>query len=455
MLKKIAIGCAAVLVSGGIFAIAQTFTPGFPTINGPSYCASTTNNVCVSTIPAGPNFTGQETIPADTNATPIGALQAGRISVPSLINNYNVLVGSDFGQNLWQRGTTPISALGIGGQVFMGADGWFFINQATTSVQTTTVSKQTGATDQPPGSIASMRVQRVNAQTGVGVVCTGQLTPNDSTPPFVSTQNTLNSNIPANQRTAIFSVDMLAGANFSPAGVNMVIAYHTAADAAASANGQGTNTNTFATSLTGTQNITNYTEAVNTLTPITTTWTRYSVAATIPLNVPTTTTNILGIGVKLCVTPVGTAGANDWFEIGNAQLEYRSGTSFAPSPYDRHLLSDEWQLETARYYQINENGSGTVIYCPGQAGATNTWNVVCQFPNRMRITPTTTPITAGGFKVNAAGTLQTVTNLSVTGLTNNQYQGGLGGNATITAGQGTTFDGSGAGTGVLGWSAEP
>ena len=454
MLKKITIGLFVTAVATGIAAIAQTFAPNMPIINGPSYCSSTTNNVCTNTVPAGPSFTGQETVPADTNAVPIGALQSGKIALPSIVNNYNVLIGGDFSQNLWQRGTTPINAAVIGGQAFMSADGWFYINQATTSVQKTTITKQTGASDQPFSSGASMRVQRVNAETGVGQVCIGQLVPDDSTFPFVGTQNLLNSNAAFNQRTAVFSVDVLAGANFSPAGVNMVIAYHTAADAAASANGQGTNTNTFATSLAGTQNITNYTEAINTLTPITTTWTRYSVAATIPLNVPNTTTNILGIGVKLCVTPAGTAGANDWFEIGEAQLEYRSGTSFAPSPFTRHYLSDEWLLEQARYWQISENGSGTVIYCPGQAGVTNTFNVVCQFPTRMRITPTTTPITVGGFSINAAGTLRTPT-ISTTGITNSQLTGGFGGVATITAGQGTTFDGSGAGTGVLGWSAEP
>ena len=126
-----------------------------------------------------------------------------------------------------------------------------------------------------------------------------------------------------------------------------------------------------------------------------------------------------------------------------------------PSGYKRHLLSDEWQLQQSRYWQINENGAGTVIFCPGQATTTNGFNVICKFPTYMRITPTTTPITIGGFKTNSAGTLQTITVLNVTGLTNNLNAGGLSGTGTITAGQGTSLVGSGLGTGVLGWSAEP
>ena len=456
MLKKLLYGFAAVAISGSIVALAQTFAPNMPIINGSSYCASTTNNVCTSTIPAGPGFTGLEYVPADTGAVPIGAIQSGKISVPSLTNIYNVLVGSDFAQNLWQRGTTPISAQAVSNQMFMSADGWYFIDQAAANAaEQVTVSKQTAAADQPPRSTASMRIQRVASQTGVGQICTGQLVPNDSSAPFTSDQLTLNQPSPIGLNSAVFSIDMLAGANFSANGINMIIAYHTAADATASANGQGTNTNTFASSDLTTQNITNYTEAVRTLTPITTTWTRYSVGATIPLNVPGTTTNITGVGVKLCWTPVGTAGTNDFVEVGNAQLEYRAGTSLAPSTYKRRLLSDEWSLEYARYWQINENGAGTVIFCPGQATTTNGFNVVCQFPSRMRVTPTTTPITIGGFAINSAGTLRVPTVLNVTGVTNNQLTGGLSGTATITAGQGTTLTGSGLGTGVLGWSAEP
>ena len=455
MFRKLAIALLGTVAAGGVIALAQTFAPNMPILGGPSYCGSTVNGVCQQTIPAGPGLTGNETVPADTNAPGGQNPQSGKIPVSVLFNKLNGLIGGDFGQNLWQRGTTftaitPTSST-------MTADAWFAIQNGTLNgYSTTTVSKQTGASDQPPGSTASMRVQRVAAQTGTTQFCVGQLLPDDSSEPFINSSASINQPSPAGVRTAVFSVEMLAGANFSPAGVNMVIAYHSAADVTTgAANAQGTNTATFASSVTGTQNITNYTEAVNTLTAISTTWNRYSVAASIPYYVPGTTTQVTGVGVKLCMTPVGTAGTNDYVEFGNAQLEYHGGTQTAPSPFVRLPLSDEWNRELARYWTIFEAGAGTPIYCPGQGTTTNGFNATCQFPTLMRITPVTSPITIGGFKINAAGTLQTITVLNTTGLGNTPRTGNLSGTSTITAGQGTTLVGSGAGTGVLGWSAEP
>jgi hypothetical protein len=453
-MKRTLLGAAGLLAAAVTVAFAAGNWPDYPQVGQPSFCGSNvtgvnaagnTSTVCAQTIPAGPPaLTGNELIPADTTLqTP------ATVTVPlGMLSTFgsNVLVGADFGQALWQRGTTPISAATPTSSTY-GPDGWYVIlgNGAAAPNATVTVSKQTGATDVFPGALASARIQRVASQTLVNNIQFGQLVPNDSSPRFTG-------------NTAIFSCYMLAGANFSPAGnnVSMIIAYHSAADASAGANGQGTNTGTFGTSTGTTQNITNYTEAVVTPTPITTTWTRYSVAAAIPATIPNTSTQVTGIGVKLQWTPVGTAGANDWLEVANCQLESRAGTSVGPSNFNRRNLSDEYLLETARYWQISENGSaGTPIYASGQAGATNTFNVVFNFPSLLRITPVVSPITAGGFKVNAAGTLQTVSNLSVTGLQQTPRTGALGGSAAITAGQGTTFVGTGTGLGVLGFSAEP
>lgn len=66
MLRKIIIGLVATVAIGGL-AIGQQWV-NFPILGGASYCASTVNNVCVATVPAGPAISGLETIPADTNA---------------------------------------------------------------------------------------------------------------------------------------------------------------------------------------------------------------------------------------------------------------------------------------------------------------------------------------------------------------------------------------------------
>jgi hypothetical protein len=63
-MKKVLIVAALTLFSGA--ALAGMWNTQFPQLGGASYCGSTVNNACVSTIPAGPNFSGAETVPADT-----------------------------------------------------------------------------------------------------------------------------------------------------------------------------------------------------------------------------------------------------------------------------------------------------------------------------------------------------------------------------------------------------
>lgn len=71
------IACAALPVA------AQMWWP-FPQIGGSSYCSSSVNNVCVTTIPAGPALTGNETFPTDTNATGGQNPQTGKTSILTL-----------------------------------------------------------------------------------------------------------------------------------------------------------------------------------------------------------------------------------------------------------------------------------------------------------------------------------------------------------------------------------
>lgn len=476
------VAAAVAVVAAGTLAWGAGIWPTLPIVGQPSFCASfvsgvsspanapylqvpgstqgTGSGICGQTVPAGPtSLTGNELVPMDTGlaggappqtvTAPTGLLTAGSGSS----DDVNALIGTDFGQALWQRGTTPLSAA-TPSSATMGADGWFNIEIPATSggaLETITVSKQTGATDIPSNSLASARIQRVASQTAVATVCTGQLVPASDSQNFLG-------------KTAIFAVDLFAGANFSPANgfVNMIIAVHSAADVtAAAANGQGTNTATFASSNTlGTapvQNITNYTELVNTPMGITATWTRYSVAALVPTNIPGTATQITGIGVKLCWTPAGTAGTSDFIEFDKAQLEGRSGSSVGFSRYVHNTLAQEYALETARYYQITEGGSGTPIYATGYFPVTNIADVMVQFPTLQRITPVVSPITAGGFKFMAAGSATAPSAIGGGGANSVTPRTALvvgTGMTAGTAGQGTLMTGN-AGTGVLGFSAEP
>lgn len=442
-----------------LIAYAAGYFPGWPIVGNPSYCVSQstagvpgTTPQCTTTAPAGPSgLTGNELVPADTELANGQAPQT--VLIPSGLltaaggasDDVNALIGTDFGQALWQRGTTPLNAA-TPSTATLGPDGWYVIEGLGAPLSTVTISKQTGATDVPSDSLASARVQRVASQTGTAQICTGQLVRDADSQVFPG-------------KTAIFSVEMLAGANFSPTSgsVNMIIAYHTAADVlVGAANGQGINTATFASSIGATQNISNYTEAINTPVVISTTWGRYSVAAAIPVVVPNTSTTVLGIGVKLCFTPSGTAGANDWFEFDKAQLEARSGSSVGASRYIHNTLVNEYALETARYFQISElpniGGSITPIYGQGMAGLGRQWTLF-NFPTMMAITPVTSPITLGSFEINIAGVPTSPT--TVTAGSNTQIGGQLQSGNTVTAGQAIQWINGALGSGRLGFSAEP
>lgn len=66
MLKKLSLSVVALVIATAAYA-AGSFGL-WPILGGASYCGSTNNSTCVSTIPAGPTaLTGNETLPMDTN----------------------------------------------------------------------------------------------------------------------------------------------------------------------------------------------------------------------------------------------------------------------------------------------------------------------------------------------------------------------------------------------------
>lgn len=433
--------CIGTVTGAGGFN-SQTGATGGGGVTGQGQASS--GSICAQTVPAGPpNLTGNELVGADT-----GIQNPATATIPSglLAPRINALVGGDFGQNLWQRGTSPLTTI-ADSAAHMAADGFYVYSSGTQY----SVTKQTAAADQPAGSGASMRIQRPNAQTGTAAICTGQLVRDASSSPLIG-------NTTAGGRTVIFAVDLLAGANFSPNGgnVTLTIAYHSAADAAASANGQGTNTSTFASSIGTTQNITNYTEGVNAIAAATATWTRFTTSAVIPQLIPGTATAVAGVGAKICWTPVGTAAANDWLEIGKVQLESRIGQSTGPSPFEFRPLALDWGMQYARSFFITEQtGTGTPVYGQGMVGGTNQELIGFNFPVAMEIVPSTTPITLGSFELNIAGTLTSPAAVTAPTGSNTNLIGQLKSQTTATTGQAVQWVGGTLGTGRLGFSAEP
>ncbi len=97
MIKKLGLALVLTLVSAA--AIAGFWNTQFPILGGASFCGSTVNASCVSTIPAGPTvMTGNETVPGDTNLTGGANPQTVQIPVRLLGGGaftYNVPVTGD------------------------------------------------------------------------------------------------------------------------------------------------------------------------------------------------------------------------------------------------------------------------------------------------------------------------------------------------------------------------
>lgn len=379
-LRSLGVGLLAAAVASTAVYAAGLF-PGFPIVGGASYCTSQstagvpgTAAVCNSTAPAGPpSITGNELIPADTGLASGQSPQTVVIPTSMLAgigqgSERNRLRGGDFTTNLWQRGTT-FTALTPTTAAYT-ADGWWTYS----SGNTTTITKQTGASDiiLGSGARASMRVSRPSG-TDVTPICVGQILPSTATSQFLG-------------NNAVFSFWSMAPTTFSPQNdsIDVTLAYATAADSAT----VNTNTDAFAK---GT--IAGYTVVSTVNVPQTQTFTRYSVAGLIPTTATT-------VGVKICFTPLASTGAStDWFEFALAQLEATNTNNASPGSFARRSFAAESQLQQSYSYGLVENTN--VIYAGGVlCSATANALIAVPLP-QMRGTPTVA-VTAGGYSIQTA-----------------------------------------------------
>lgn len=468
--RSAAVGLGALLVTSGIVFAAGNWST-YPIVGGQSFCASTvtgagglggatgqgqasTGSICAQMVPAGPTFTGEEMIPADTQSLNGGGPQT--VLLPNALlgpvnPKRNRIIGGDFGTNLWQRGTTPLSAASPT-TATMAADR-FFAYSASTQV---TIIKETAAADVTANLTASMRVQRPSAQTGTGAVCVGQILDKVQAEDFLG-------------QNAIFSFYALAGTNLSSANSNLTVtvAYYTAADSTT----PGTNTASFAA---GT--ITGYQAAVAGLSgatvgsvasgvatiPISSTWGRYSVYAPIP-TANAAGTAVIGVGITICDTPVGTAGTNDWFEIAGVSLNavpsaptnILSAGVTSPIGFERRPAAEE---ETLQYYYTSPGGLGTEVatgyYMAGICKSTGVANFPIVFPVPMRAIPTTatSTLTAGGYSIQTAAAVTAIGTVTIAGAS--IYGAVLNSTAACTATLPYAIVGSNT-TGLILFSAEP
>ena len=309
-----------------------------------------------STLPGQGSYgplTGSETIPVDTNLTQGAQPQTIAVQLGSLnLSGWrNKLIGGDFSTNMAQRlstakGVTALATLSPTAAV-IGADRWWTVAPAA-GVTLTIDSTASSAVVPGLNNTKAYRIARTTSGAA-GIVCTGQTLDARASAPLIGKQ-------------AVFSLYESNGSTMSAANgqFTLNIDYTSQADAVATQatlGYAGSNGSKFALADAGTlaSGPTNYVNAVNgisvgagTLAPgvssVTgapntagvfagsTSWARYGVYASIPTNIPGTTTAVTALSVSICWTPVATtAVTTDYIEIEGAQLEVLPPASTLPS----------------------------------------------------------------------------------------------------------------------------
>jgi hypothetical protein len=253
-----------------------------------------------------------ETLVADSSTSTGLRYTAGTVQANPVLN-------SAF-QN-WQRGTS-ISVAASGTPYT--ADRWQVFTNAN---QACTVSRQlVGDSTNLPSIQYSARVQRNSGQTGTGGIYFSQNFESINSVPFAG-------------KTVTVSFYARAGANYSAASSVL---------SATMATGTGTDQNLIASGYTGAA------YPVNSNATLTTTWQRFTYTGTV-----SSTAN------EICLyfgfIPVGTAGANDYFDVTGVQIDIGS----VALPFRTYAATIQGELAACmRYYEKTYN--------PEVAPATNT-----------------------------------------------------------------------------------
>jgi hypothetical protein len=273
----------------------------------------------------------------DTNGT-VNLFQTSTLSVAA---GKNAIING--GADIWQRGT---SIAYTGGNQYT-ADRWCFGSGTTGR----TVSRQvTGDTTNLPFIQYCIRVQRDNLNA-----TTNQIKLNQSL-------ETVNSIRFAGQ-TVTVSYYARRGANYSSASNLLTLDLKS---------GTGTDQNVDAT-YTGSATV-----ATSSAT-LTTTWQRFTATGTV-------SASATEVALIFNYTPVGTAGAADYFEVTGVQVELGS----VATTFSRAGGTIQGELAACQRYlpAFSANGSTVATIGSGYAQAANTVNMNCFFPVTARVAPT-------------------------------------------------------------------
>jgi hypothetical protein len=260
-------------------------------------------------------------------------------------STFNPVINSCF--DVAQRGTS----VAVGAAFTYTLDRW----QAYRSALATgaTVSRvATGDTTNLPNVQYAARVQRDSGNTGTGAIVFYQSFESTNSIPFAGKQVT-------------FSFYARKGANYSAASSTLVAQLYT---------GTGTDQNLGSAGFTGSA------VPVTTSPTLTTTWQRFTATGTL-------SSSATQIGLSFDYTPVGTAGAADYFEITGVQIDIAS----VAQPVRRNSQTIASEIATCqRYFYVFGYGFTT------SSQTTTSQMVNSGWPVKMRSNPTLSIFNSSG-----------------------------------------------------------
>jgi len=287
--------------------------------------------------------------------------------------NFNPVLNSSY--QVWQRGTSGTANSSAAGAGY-NADRW----QNAATGNAITVSRQaTNDTTNLPFIQYCAKVQRNSGQTGTSA--------------FYHTQaiETINS-IPFVGKTVTVSFYARAGANYSAASSALGFQLQT---------GTGTDQNIF--SMTGAA------YAINSSATLTSTWQRFTFTTASVI-----ATSVTQLGLVMFYNPVGTAGANDYYEITGVQIEVGS----VATPFKTYAGTIQGELAACmRYYQTSLPAGTTthsITTCQVVNGQSTLYASGMRFAVPMRVAPT---VTVFGRNNNSGKISSIITGTDVTGTT--------------------------------------
>lgn len=265
-------------------------------------------------------------------------------AVAPYVGGKNVVING--GMDIWARGTSISPAADVFTYL---ADRWMTYRGVTNY----TVSRQvTGDTTNLPNIQYAARIQRTAGTTNTNEIY------------FSQSLETVNS-IPFAAKTVTLSFYARKGADYSQASSAVV---------AQVVSGTGTDQNIVG-------GFTSGNAFISQAAVLTTTWQRFSYTGT-------TTSNITQLGIQFRFSAVGTAGANDYFEVTGVQLEL--GNQMTPFARAGGSIGGELALCQRYYWQLPGATTGVDILMRviNISASTSALTVAIPYPVTMRIKPT-------------------------------------------------------------------